>query len=158
MQTNRFFTAQVPIHWCSVPILTAANWTDEQVRNISSADSCTVYDYDYQNFARIGFDEALEYKRNHGPQKSLPCETRSFARNHGRTSLVEDVSVTLLPFTFLRLRFTNRLYGKLFLEPLANVDVTRKVQNTDIRDVNSVRYRFRFNIEIIELSTYRSIL
>ncbi|XP_076163555.1 organic cation transporter protein isoform X2 [Ptiloglossa arizonensis] len=84
------FIAEVPIHWCSVPILTAANWTDEQVRNISSADSCTVYDYDYQNFARIGFDEALEYKRNHGPQKSLPCETRSFARNHGRTSLVED--------------------------------------------------------------------
>ncbi|XP_043249538.1 organic cation transporter protein-like [Colletes gigas] len=84
------FIAEVPTHWCSVPSLTAANWTDEQIRNISSASPCTMYNYDYDKFAEIGFDKALEYKKNNKLPKELSCEVRSFAHDLDTTSFVED--------------------------------------------------------------------
>lgn len=84
------FIAEVPNHWCSIPILTSANWTDEQIRNISSASSCTQYDYNYENFAKIGFEEALKYKNKHRILKTTECNVRSFARNTEGTSFVED--------------------------------------------------------------------
>ncbi|XP_029041767.1 organic cation transporter protein [Osmia bicornis bicornis] len=84
------FIADVPPHWCSVPTLTAANWTDEEIRNISSASSCTMYNYDYEYFAQIGFHEALEYKISHTIPETASCETRTFAKDTDRTSIVED--------------------------------------------------------------------
>ncbi|XP_054002072.1 organic cation transporter protein-like [Hylaeus anthracinus] len=84
------FIAEVPTHWCSVPSLSAANWTDEQIRNISSASPCTMYGYNYTSFAIIGFDKALEYKNNNEFPEELACEVRSFANDLDRTSLVED--------------------------------------------------------------------
>ncbi|XP_076277681.1 organic cation transporter protein [Lasioglossum baleicum] len=83
------FIAEVPTHWCAVPSLTAANWTREEIRNISSATSCTMYDYDYQYFAKIGFEEALEYKKTH-TQKTIACAVRDFEPDLEGTSYVED--------------------------------------------------------------------
>ncbi|XP_076231195.1 organic cation transporter protein isoform X2 [Calliopsis andreniformis] len=56
----------------------------------SLQNSCTMYDYDYEYFAQIGFNEALEFKEYHGLPKEIPCKTRSFADNLETTSLVED--------------------------------------------------------------------
>lgn len=84
------FIAEVPTHWCAIPSLTAANWTDEEIRNISSSDSCTMYNYDYDYFAHIGYEEALEYKISHTLPESIPCQSRSFANDIDGTSLVQD--------------------------------------------------------------------
>ncbi|CAL7951878.1 unnamed protein product [Xylocopa violacea] len=84
------FIAEVPTHWCAVPSLTAANWTDEEIRNISSSSECTMYDYDYDNFARIGFEKALEHVNSHPRPRSIPCEVRNFASDIDGTSLVQD--------------------------------------------------------------------
>lgn len=88
---SHIFTAEVPSHWCSVPVLTAANWTDAQVREISSATPCTVYEYDYAMFAKIGYEEALNYKTGHPPNSTSACTSRTFADDAaGKTSLVQD--------------------------------------------------------------------
>ncbi|XP_012348496.1 organic cation transporter protein [Apis florea] len=84
------FIAEVPTHWCAIPSLTAANWTDEEIRNISSSGSCTMYNYDYEYFAHIGYEEALEYKISHTLPESIPCQSRSFANDIDGTSLVQD--------------------------------------------------------------------
>lgn len=84
------FIAEVPSHWCSIPVLTSANWTAEQVKNISSASPCTKYDYDYENFAKIGFEEALKYKHENPIPETTKCSVRSFAHDTPGTSFVED--------------------------------------------------------------------
>ncbi|XP_033177610.1 organic cation transporter protein-like isoform X2 [Bombus impatiens] len=84
------FIAETPTHWCAIPSLTAANWTDEEIRNISSTTSCTMYDYNYEDFAYIGFEKALEYKMSNPLPKSISCEVRSFANDIDGTSLVQD--------------------------------------------------------------------
>ncbi|KAK2580809.1 hypothetical protein KPH14_011543 [Odynerus spinipes] len=84
------FIAEVPNHWCSIPILTSANWTDEQIRNISSASPCTKYDYNYESFAEIGFEEAVKYKHDNPLPGATECSVRSFARDKQGTSFVED--------------------------------------------------------------------
>ncbi|XP_076686945.1 organic cation transporter protein [Andrena cerasifolii] len=84
------FIAEVPTHWCSVPSLTAANWTDDQVRNISSASPCTMYTYDYENFSKIGYEQALKYKMENDLPAETTCQVRSFAHDLDGSSLVED--------------------------------------------------------------------
>ncbi|XP_015172993.1 PREDICTED: organic cation transporter protein-like [Polistes dominula] len=84
------FIAEIPEHWCSIPILHSANWTNDQIRNISSASPCTQYDYDYNHFAKIGFEEALKYKNDNPTVKVTECKVRSFEQNLDGTSLVED--------------------------------------------------------------------
>ncbi|XP_012134615.2 organic cation transporter protein [Megachile rotundata] len=84
------FIADIPNHWCSIPVLTAANWTDQQIRNISSSGSCTMYNYDYEYFAHIGFQQALEYKITHTIPNSVECGARTFEESADGTSLVQD--------------------------------------------------------------------
>lgn len=84
------FIAEIPNHWCSIPVLKSANWTDEQIKNISSASPCKKYDYDYDHFAKIGFDEALKIRNLHPLPTSSECSVRSFARDKQGTSFVED--------------------------------------------------------------------
>ncbi|XP_043523359.1 organic cation transporter protein [Frieseomelitta varia] len=84
------FIADVPKHWCAIPSLTGAIWTDEEIRNISSSSPCTMYNYNYENFAQIGFEKALEYKISNPLPESIFCDVRDFANNNDGTSLVQD--------------------------------------------------------------------
>ncbi|KOX69946.1 Organic cation transporter protein [Melipona quadrifasciata] len=84
------FIADIPTHWCAVPSLTAANWTDEEIRNISSSSPCTMYSYNYENFAHVGFEKALEYKISNPLPESIFCDVRNFANDIDGTSLVQD--------------------------------------------------------------------
>ncbi|XP_043276634.1 organic cation transporter protein-like isoform X2 [Venturia canescens] len=52
---------QIPPHWCAVPELVSANWTVQQIKEISSASNCLVYNYDYTYFAQVGYENATEY-------------------------------------------------------------------------------------------------
>lgn len=53
-----------------------------------------MYNYNYEYFARIGFEKALEYKISEPLPESISCEVRSFANDIDGTSLVQDVSIT----------------------------------------------------------------
>jgi len=59
-----FFT-QIPPHWCSVPELEEVDWTQDQIRIVSSPlgfnSSCQVYNWNYTYFAEIGYNSSLEY-------------------------------------------------------------------------------------------------
>ncbi|XP_076754538.1 organic cation transporter protein isoform X2 [Xylocopa sonorina] len=49
-----------------------------------------MYDYDYDNFARIGFEKTLEYTLSNPLPRSIPCEVRNFASDIDGTSFVQD--------------------------------------------------------------------
>lgn len=53
-----------------------------------------MYNYDYDYFAHIGFEEATKYKVLHSLPESISCETRSFANDIDGTSFVQDVSIS----------------------------------------------------------------
>ncbi|XP_057337325.1 organic cation transporter protein-like [Microplitis mediator] len=58
------FIAEVPIYRCSIPELKNANWTDEQIKNISIIDDCQKYDYNYTYLASLRHEEAIEYVKD----------------------------------------------------------------------------------------------
>ncbi|XP_011505904.1 PREDICTED: organic cation transporter protein-like [Ceratosolen solmsi marchali] len=92
MHSNTYiFIAQIPIHWCAVPELTKANWTSDQIRNISSVGSCAKYDYDYSHLAEIGFEESLKYvEKHHETTGTVKCTEYNYAANVERKSMVEE--------------------------------------------------------------------
>lgn len=59
------FLIDIPPHWCQIPQLIEANWTERQIRNISTPDelesSCVFYNWDYGHFANIGYNETVKY-------------------------------------------------------------------------------------------------
>jgi hypothetical protein len=50
-------------HYCAVPELKAAQWSSEQIRNISLAsdDGCSVYAFNYKKIAKMSFSDALDF-------------------------------------------------------------------------------------------------
>ncbi|KAK3863479.1 hypothetical protein Pcinc_030758 [Petrolisthes cinctipes] len=62
------FLGATPDHWCLVPVLVEANWTQQQILSIAipynnvtgEYDSCQMYDYDYTTVAEMGYEEARE--------------------------------------------------------------------------------------------------
>ncbi|XP_058795651.1 organic cation transporter protein [Phymastichus coffea] len=92
MHSNTYiFIAEIPSHWCAVPELSAANWTAEQIREVSSADSCSKYDYDYSHLAEIGFEESLKYVAEHHESVGVVgCMQYNYADDVERKSMVEE--------------------------------------------------------------------
>ncbi|OXU21339.1 hypothetical protein TSAR_002331 [Trichomalopsis sarcophagae] len=97
MHSNTYiFIAEIPSHWCAVPELTQANWTAEQIRNISAVGPsgpswCSKYDYDYSHLAEIGFEESLKYaEKHHESVGSVECTEYNYADDVGRKSMVEE--------------------------------------------------------------------
>ncbi|XP_046431975.1 organic cation transporter protein isoform X1 [Neodiprion fabricii] len=88
--TSYVFLAEVPTHWCAVPELSAANWTDSQIKNISSASSCSVYAYNYSYLAELGFEGALEYVSSNDNPGSESCTAISYADDIDGTSIVAE--------------------------------------------------------------------
>lgn len=77
-----------------MPELRWANWTAEQIRNVSSVGSCAKYDFDYSYLARIGFEKAVVYAKEHRPQaRVLGCDDRyDYAKDTELESMVAEVS------------------------------------------------------------------
>lgn len=87
---------QIPSHWCSVPELSQANWTAEQIRNISAVGTgpswCSKYDYDYSHLAKIGFEESVKYaEEHHESVGSVECTEYNYGDDVERKSMVEEV-------------------------------------------------------------------
>ncbi|KAJ8680663.1 hypothetical protein QAD02_016450 [Eretmocerus hayati] len=80
-----------PSHWCAIPELRAANWTDEQIKNVSSADSCAKYDFNYSSLAHMEYKKALEYANQHKRNVSKkPCTGYIYADDVQIKSMVEE--------------------------------------------------------------------
>ncbi|KAK4286870.1 hypothetical protein Pmani_040042 [Petrolisthes manimaculis] len=62
------FLGATPDHWCLVPVLVEANWTQQQILSIAipynnvtgEYDSCHMYDYNYTTVAEMGYEKARE--------------------------------------------------------------------------------------------------
>ncbi|XP_033228198.1 organic cation transporter protein-like [Belonocnema kinseyi] len=84
------FTADIPTHWCEVKELNASNWTKNQIKTISSASSCTSYNYNYTYFVKMGYDGALNYTKGHKLPETSECTNYLFENDLGRKSMVEE--------------------------------------------------------------------
>lgn len=66
-----------------------------------------MYNYDYENFSKIGYEQALKYKIENDLPAETTCEVRSFAHDQDGSSLVEDVSVIFHVSMFVPLKHSN---------------------------------------------------
>lgn len=81
--TSYVYLAEVPQYWCSVPELSKANWTDEEIRLVSSPknsneSSCLYYSWNYEDLASMTFEDAWNYVRNHDKPTTQPCTAYSY--------------------------------------------------------------------------------
>ncbi|KAL0266868.1 UNVERIFIED_CONTAM: hypothetical protein PYX00_009302 [Menopon gallinae] len=91
--TSYIYLAEVPQHWCSVPELKSANWTEEEIRNVSSPgggekSSCFFYQWDYSMLASMTYEDALSYVQSNKLPSVKPCSGYSYAE--GISSMVVD--------------------------------------------------------------------
>ncbi|XP_011302376.1 organic cation transporter protein [Fopius arisanus] len=84
------FTTEIPPYWCTVPELVSANWTSEEIRRISSAGECIMYNYDYKYLARLGYEEAVKYVEDLSERPgSSSCSSFIFG-DVGRSTVVQE--------------------------------------------------------------------
>lgn len=94
------FLSHTPTHWCRIDELIAANWTTEQIRNVSSPNgpsesSCNKYDWDYSKFASLGYEGSLEYILQSGIKpKQVACKEHSFSEEVLHSSIVSEWDLT----------------------------------------------------------------
>ncbi|XP_054263783.1 organic cation transporter protein-like isoform X2 [Macrosteles quadrilineatus] len=89
------FLSHIPPHWCQVEELTTANWTSEQIRNISSPggsteSSCSVIGWNYTQLADMGYEAALEYVKSHTLPPASPCINYSYDEDVPHSSTVTE--------------------------------------------------------------------
>ncbi|XP_053597210.1 organic cation transporter protein-like [Microplitis demolitor] len=84
------FIAEVPNYWCAIPELTNANWTDEQIKNISIINGCQKYDYNYTYLASLEYEEATDYVKDSEFNTSVvSCSSFVFDKS-GRSTIVNE--------------------------------------------------------------------
>ncbi|XP_066991264.1 organic cation transporter protein isoform X2 [Anabrus simplex] len=79
-------------HWCQIPELKAANWTDAQIRNITTGSitgkNCTAPDYDYAYLATLRYEEAMQNITNHPVSSRTTCTKYDY--QDAGTSIVSE--------------------------------------------------------------------
>ncbi|XP_073989681.1 organic cation transporter protein-like isoform X2 [Rhodnius prolixus] len=76
--TSYVFISGNPKFWCDIPELRKANWTDEEIRNISAInpqaeENCFMYKWNYKYFEQIGFNESVNYVQNNKKPTEVKC-------------------------------------------------------------------------------------
>ncbi|KAJ9574200.1 hypothetical protein L9F63_008456 [Diploptera punctata] len=84
--TSYVFLGHTIPYWCAVPELQNANWTSEQIRNISSPngisdESCSKYDWNYTDLARMTYEDALRYISTEQKPSAYACNSWSYDGN-----------------------------------------------------------------------------
>ncbi|KAK9503275.1 hypothetical protein O3M35_011879 [Rhynocoris fuscipes] len=91
--TSYVFLSDNPKFWCDIAVLRNANWTDEQIRNVSAVnpqavENCLMYDWDYENFKKIGYEEAIKYIENNEKPSQVACT--SYRYQEEKPSIVSE--------------------------------------------------------------------
>lgn len=82
---------KIPKFWCVIPELVNDNWTTDQIRNISSADDCHIFDFNYTYIASLGYNRAQEYVEEYEfMPKKVSCSSFMFNEN-GHSTIVNEV-------------------------------------------------------------------
>ncbi|XP_057339236.1 organic cation transporter protein-like isoform X2 [Microplitis mediator] len=80
----------IPKYWCSTPELTSANWTTNEINNISIVDTCQRYDYNYTQLVELGYEKAVQHVKNfESKPKIVSCSSFIFDDN-GRSTIVSE--------------------------------------------------------------------
>lgn len=76
------FLGGEPSFFCNIPELVETNWTNEQIREISSPgsekQSCLYYNWDYYFLSNLSFDEALSYLKGKEKPELITCDNHVF--------------------------------------------------------------------------------
>ncbi|CAD6232074.1 GSCOCG00001732001-RA-CDS [Cotesia congregata] len=72
------YIAEIPEFQCSIPELTNANWTKEQINEISIVDSCQKYNYNYTHLANLGYNKTAKYIKELKLPSTTSCESFIF--------------------------------------------------------------------------------
>uniref|UniRef100_A0A069DVC7 Putative organic cation transporter n=1 Tax=Panstrongylus megistus TaxID=65343 RepID=A0A069DVC7_9HEMI len=85
--TSYVFLSDNPKFWCDIPELRKANWTDEEIRNISAInpqdeENCFMYNWNYKYFEQIGFKEALSYVQNNKKPTEIKCKSYRYIEDY----------------------------------------------------------------------------
>uniref|UniRef100_A0A023F789 Putative synaptic vesicle transporter svop n=2 Tax=Triatoma infestans TaxID=30076 RepID=A0A023F789_TRIIF len=85
--TSYVFLSGNPKFWCDIPELRKANWTDEEIRNISAIDpqgeeNCLMYNWNYKYFEQIGFKEAFNYVQNNKKPTEIKCTSYRYEEDY----------------------------------------------------------------------------
>ncbi|XP_057339235.1 organic cation transporter protein-like isoform X1 [Microplitis mediator] len=84
------FIGEIPKYWCSTPELTSANWTTNEINNISIVDTCQRYDYNYTQLVELGYEKAVQHVKNfESKPKIVSCSSFIFDDN-GRSTIVSE--------------------------------------------------------------------
>ncbi|KAH0568645.1 hypothetical protein KQX54_021333 [Cotesia glomerata] len=88
--TSYIFITEIPEFFCSIPELTRKKWTIEQIKNVSITNKCQKYDYNYTQFAELGYDEALKYIANSESNPHIIfCPSLTFEES-GRSTIINE--------------------------------------------------------------------
>ncbi|RZF37035.1 hypothetical protein LSTR_LSTR004723 [Laodelphax striatellus] len=93
MMSYVFFTT-IPPHWCKIDELGAAGWTQEQIRNVSSPkgskNSCFKYDWNYEKFASIGYNETLDLIKVEVKPELIGCQAFEYEESTPKSTIVSE--------------------------------------------------------------------
>ncbi|XP_074104422.1 organic cation transporter protein-like [Cotesia typhae] len=87
------FIAEIPEHWCHIPELLDANWTSEQIQNISAGDKCLKYDYNYAYLAHLGYENAIKHVEDLKFNTSLVSCSSFIFDESGKSTIVNEWSL-----------------------------------------------------------------
>lgn len=92
--TSYVFLGGDPSFWCNVPVLRSANWTNEQIRNISSpntgSERCTMYNWNYTYFAEIGYEVAVQYTNSERKPDFIKCNGYIYDEKVPKETIVSE--------------------------------------------------------------------
>ncbi|XP_075234003.1 organic cation transporter protein-like isoform X2 [Lycorma delicatula] len=89
------FLIDIPPHWCKVPQLINANWTEQQIREVSTPNandsSCAFYNWNYTHFANIGYNETIEFiNRTKDKPLLISCDQFQYNEKHPKSTIVSE--------------------------------------------------------------------
>ncbi|KAK3863478.1 hypothetical protein Pcinc_030757 [Petrolisthes cinctipes] len=120
------FLGATPDHWCLVPVLVEANWTQQQILSIAipynnvtgEYDSCQMYDYDYTTVAEMGYEKAREGLLT-PTNLTVSCWSRDFNYTQYQSTVVTEWDLVCERRALYSSTFSAAGFGGLFGAPIS---------------------------------------
>ncbi|KAK3863477.1 hypothetical protein Pcinc_030756 [Petrolisthes cinctipes] len=126
MSMSYQFLGATPDHWCLVPVLVEANWTQQQILSIAipynnvtgEYDSCQMYDYDYTTVAEMGYEKAREGLLT-PTNLTVSCWSRDFNYTQYQSTVVTEWDLVCERRALYSSTFSAAGFGGLFGAPIS---------------------------------------